>query len=289
MVAPIVQAAAVTSGADLLKSVFGGRSSSMPYQREQAKQRSMWRKQFAFAQDQYRNQIQTRVADAKKAGIHPLYALGASSNISAPVFIPGQAPSGDQRQSGQGVLGSLAEGAGNIAGAYFRSKVKVDPLQQRLAQANVRQAEAQADLAELQVRQSLGKTMAQESNVIRPAETFGIGETHRGTPLSVRKIINQPLTSAPLKAEYIGDDGYRYRTFSKDLEELAQLDIGAQVFRRYVRDFLLGRPTPNRIRKSRPGARRDTWPGPKGYNKLITRKTREARKRQNRYIFGRGK
>lgn len=51
--------------------------------------------------------IQTRVADAKKAGIHPLFALGGSANYS-PQFISGQSPlGGAARDVGAAVAGSM--------------------------------------------------------------------------------------------------------------------------------------------------------------------------------------
>jgi hypothetical protein len=55
------------------------------------------------------NQAKIRVRDAKKAGLHPLFALGASSNVSPTSFIPGQAPSGNIGRTG------IAQRAANIA------------------------------------------------------------------------------------------------------------------------------------------------------------------------------
>ena len=59
--------------------------------------RRMHKRQLKQAQHQFDEQmdasVQRRVADAQKAGIHPLFALGASSGAS-PTITGGQAPSG---------------------------------------------------------------------------------------------------------------------------------------------------------------------------------------------------
>ena len=50
------------------------------------------------------NTIGWRVADAKRSGIHPLFALGATPNSFSPSqFIPGQGPTGNNRIAGDGI------------------------------------------------------------------------------------------------------------------------------------------------------------------------------------------
>lgn len=71
--------------------------------------------------------IQYRVNDAKKAGIHPLYALGASSAISPTL------PAG-------GDVSGLNQAAANIGNM---GKSKTDQLNRRLIEANIANVEAQ--------------------------------------------------------------------------------------------------------------------------------------------------
>ncbi len=81
--------------------------------------------QLAYAQ----NGIQWRVNDAKKAGIHPLYALGASTPSYTPV--------------GSGGLANGIANAGNAIGAGVdKATAKMDPL----AQSQIGVNTAQKDL-----------------------------------------------------------------------------------------------------------------------------------------------
>lgn len=73
MIPPLIAAGAIGAGANLL----GGWLSSNAAQDARAQNAMM---QTVFA----KNGIQWRVEDAKKAGIHPLYALGASTSSFAP-------------------------------------------------------------------------------------------------------------------------------------------------------------------------------------------------------------
>lgn len=82
--------------------------------RANRKQWEAYQQQNAISQQQFREQmdtsVQRRVADAKKAGIHPLFAMGASVGAS-PTFQSGQAPTG----SGMGdAIAGLAESLGMV-------------------------------------------------------------------------------------------------------------------------------------------------------------------------------
>lgn len=85
--------------------------------------------------------IQNRVADAKKAGIHPLYAIGASGQPSPTVHISGQSSVGSH----------LGEGLQNAAETYTRNqRSKTTPGQAQLQTANVRAVNASAARDEAQ-------------------------------------------------------------------------------------------------------------------------------------------
>lgn len=90
------------------------------------RQRALTREQMRMADSQFRAQmdqsIQRRVADARKAGIHPLFALGASVGVS-PTFSAG----------GGRVGGRAAQAANNLA--------------TNLARAQIAKTEAEAQLA----------------------------------------------------------------------------------------------------------------------------------------------
>lgn len=95
----------------------------------------------AFAREQFewnKNFIQNRTADAKAAGIHPLYALGAAG-AGSPSFTAGSADG----------LGRGIAAAGSVAGAALSKGAKVNPLQQELlrSQIHAQKAAAANDLA----------------------------------------------------------------------------------------------------------------------------------------------
>lgn len=67
-------AEAISIGSNLLSGLFGQSQAN-----KQAKQQAALQREFA------QNAIQWKVDDAKKAGVHPLYALGAQTTSYAPV------------------------------------------------------------------------------------------------------------------------------------------------------------------------------------------------------------
>ena len=101
MVAPVVAGSLISTGGALAGGLFGKSS-----QKKEAKK--AYRRQKEFAQ----NTIQWKVADAKKAGLHPLYAMGSGSANYQPTFMSGQDPMGT----------AIAEGAQQMGQAYAQSK-----------------------------------------------------------------------------------------------------------------------------------------------------------------------
>lgn len=96
----------------------------------------MAERQFLRSGQQFDSQmdesIQRRVADAKKAGIHPLYALGASSGASPTITTSGgAAPTG----------GSVSDSMRGIGEAIARATIKRDT-------ADAKKSEAEAALAD---------------------------------------------------------------------------------------------------------------------------------------------
>lgn len=106
------------------------------------------RRQFNAQMDE---SIQRRVADAKAAGVHPLFALGASVGAS-PTTIAGQSNTGSM------VGESIAE-AGRAVSNYAQGKGL-----QRVQQAQIRSAEANAtrDEAEAQLALARAKKLEQD-------------------------------------------------------------------------------------------------------------------------------
>lgn len=98
---PLVTSALISTGGSLLGNLFGGGMSAA------SSARFNYRTQKEFA----KNQIGWRVADAKRAGIHPLAALGMNPASSSPVAVPGESSSGDVfRDAGQNIGRAIASG-----------------------------------------------------------------------------------------------------------------------------------------------------------------------------------
>ncbi len=119
MVAPLVAASALTAGAGFLGGLFD---------------RSSQRKATARAEARDDSRFQRATADAKAAGLHPLFALGAAG-AGSPSFIAGQSESGS-------ALGDAVRGIGSVASTAQRAKIPSQtPLQQRMAQLQIENAE----------------------------------------------------------------------------------------------------------------------------------------------------
>lgn len=108
--AAIIGGAAIAAGAQLIGGALSSRSAS---------KQAHLQKQFA------KKGIQWRVADAKKAGLHPLYALGAQT----PQYSPVQDSLGE----------SLAAAGQNIGSAV---SARMTPIQKRVVELELAQAEA---------------------------------------------------------------------------------------------------------------------------------------------------
>lgn len=118
MVAPLVSAALVGAGASFLGGIFD-RSANRKSQAE------------AYARDD--TKYQRAVKDAKAAGLHPLFALGAGG-AGSPSFMAGQSETGS-------ALGDAVRGVGSVGRAHFKSKIPQNPLVQRLAELQIANAE----------------------------------------------------------------------------------------------------------------------------------------------------
>jgi hypothetical protein len=110
--------------------------------------------------------IRDRVRDAKKAGLHPLYALGAASQGtgSAPTFIPGQSPTGSHAGVAQDVLDDSAGAAMRGIAKGLRS-MQSNKRQQRLDKFDEEMHEAQ--ISRMKSQERLDEAHAQYYNSLR--------------------------------------------------------------------------------------------------------------------------
>jgi len=160
MVAPVAAAAAPsmlsTLGPSLIGaagSIAGGLLSGGDDARDINNRNIKIQKQFA------KNQIQWKVNDAKAAGLHPLFALGSSTNFSPANVMPGQSNMGS----------AVADAASHIARGV--EKTSAQPLasaQLRSINASANRDEAQAALANSEARR-IEQTINNQQDTAGPA------------------------------------------------------------------------------------------------------------------------
>lgn len=109
--------------------------------------------QIRFQREALQNSIQWRVADAKKAGIHPLYAIGAPSMNISPVAFQDQLGAA-VAQAGQDIGRTIAEQQTD------RDKM-VELLQLSILKSQARRAQSEADITEIQALDAMTKPATQ--------------------------------------------------------------------------------------------------------------------------------
>lgn len=183
----------------------------------------------------FKTSIQTAAADAKKAGLHPLFALGGSMNNSGSYSVGGMVQPG-QSQSGS-AAGDAVRGLGEAYDNWQREKentrrderdakanAEMQGYQKRLMSAQTRQAEARALLAE-----SEAARVTQSANSTRPSyidpetgvQVIPAGEEKRlpgFKELPTKVHPRQQLPSTVEGVEKHGKDRYRYANPDLEIE-----------------------------------------------------------------------
>ena len=189
---PIIGSALIGAGSSLLGGLFGSKESSKQRSQDRAlteHQMAEQRRQFDVTMDE---SIRRRVADAKAAGLHPLFALGGSAGASPTASIPGQSPTGS----------FLGEGIAQAGQALRRA---LDPL--TLAQVKQADSAANRNEAEAALLRSQAKRAEIDANS-HAVRTYAALETaaQKGTPIpprlafksseQIRSMRNDPATVA---------------------------------------------------------------------------------------------
>lgn len=185
-------AALAGSAAKLVGSLTGAKANNNLAETQLSMQNFWNQAQYDFAERQYneskwqfrraqKHTIRDRVADAKAAGIHPLYALGISPSGGsvAGSFMPGQSPVGSVFESNsRDVANAVAEGAAAFGERQARKEAaELMALEKRLklAQIGLAESQARAQDAETLAALSASKTAAQDG--LRPRVSVGLPTT----------------------------------------------------------------------------------------------------------------
>lgn len=177
-----IASAGIQAAGGILGGLFGGGKSGYQKQQEywNIKNAELSHNIASQLHAERHAQITHRVADAKYAGIHPLYALGASANYSPSTLIPGQAATGSHKRD---VLAGITDAAASAIRG--QAKDPNDDLRTQLLKAQIRREEVEtqavASATARAERESNAKTAASV------AQTFGWDENEAPMKFTGRK------------------------------------------------------------------------------------------------------
>lgn len=204
-------------------NLIGGFMDRAESRRAQSKQDDWNWRSLQFARDQFERNIQTRVKDARAAGIHPLFALGAAGAGGS--FSAGVMPA-----SGSALGEGIARAGEAIS--HARTKNPLQAMQSRLLAAQTKQAEAAAsrDLAEAQALASTTKRREQAA-LTRPLVP-GAGPTR----IRLGETPPKPTHGVRAMEKYVREDGSTGWKYTEDMQmdEAGQILVGAQDAKHYA-------------------------------------------------------
>lgn len=126
-------------------AILGGILGSKSKNKATAAQKDVAMQELEYQKELHKNQIQWRVEDAKKAGLHPLAALGLSSASYSPV-----SSSIDSSGTDYSWIGDVGQNLNRsiMAGKTEKERKQALDRQAEIDNVNLRKAYAEADLAE---------------------------------------------------------------------------------------------------------------------------------------------
>lgn len=185
---PLIGAALVSGGSNLLGGLLG--SSAASQQAEQNRQM-----QLMFAQ----NAIQWKVADAKKAGVHPLFALGASTGSFTPVANNSGEILGDAvGKMGQNIGRAMEAGADKEGKALLMTKARLEVENQGL-QNDILRNKIASDIRVQSQAAGSPPAMPPAGFTFDVTDPRGVGKAPKGSaggwPLKVEEDTRQALST----------------------------------------------------------------------------------------------
>lgn len=142
----MVWPAVIAAGAKLVGGILGERSAD----KRNSENIAFGERQLA-AQEQFAKEgVRWRVEDAKAAGIHPLYALGAQTHQPSPVSVFQEGPS-------YGLAQGLADAGQDIGRSMEATRTATERQQLRLNQLTVERGELENELLRSQIARERGQ------------------------------------------------------------------------------------------------------------------------------------
>lgn len=139
------------SAMDIAGGLIGSNGQAEANRQNQAFANQMWKQNYEAQKEFAQNGIRWRVEDAKSAGLHPIFAMGASGASYSPVNASSYY---ENESSGLGnTLSNMGQNIGRAAQAKMTREERVlqDLQQQELFDLDVRQKEADIALTNAQI------------------------------------------------------------------------------------------------------------------------------------------
>lgn len=208
-------AAAISGGANVAGGVIGNLINQNFQENEATRNQS----NFNITQENFENATQIRVADAKKAGLHPLYAMGVNApgpSGSQPVVLQDQIGPALQ-QSGQSVGNIMARSAS--ADEKLKMNMEMDLARQQLLESDARIRSIDSEIARnnaagqtgLGIQPEMGRSIAPEGQAPNAPGHSGEGMINKGPAAVTSQMTNR-------KDIIAGRDraGFEVRTMGKN-------------------------------------------------------------------------
>lgn len=208
MVAPVVIGAGISAGASLLGGILGDRAADRRNEQSLALAREQMAMQREFAQ----MGVRWKVADAKAAGLHPLYALGGQTHAPSPVSV---------MQESSPLPGAISDMGQDIGRAVAATSTAPERANHVMEALSLERAQLENDLLRSQIARNnsaqLGPPFPSAPVVPSdmPAELVG-GKAPRVSVQPLEPIASDPRNPAK-EAGFINDYSYA-RTASGGLK-----------------------------------------------------------------------
>lgn len=207
---------------DLFGGIFGGKSS-----------KKIAKENLRLQKEAFYNGITHRVADAKNAGVHPLFALGANVNSPAPVS------AGDDHSAGIG--NGLREMGQSISRSTWATRTQ-EEREKALFESTLAKDQAQIEYVKSQTALNLananpalpsndGREVIQGQGNSRPSATGGLIEVIPDDLVSHRRNDRSLTASSPKPAntEFVNRDGsvtfYPSKQVKESIEDVLPYEL----------------------------------------------------------------
>lgn len=214
-----------------LGALAGGLLSSSSKNKATAAQKDVALQELEYQKELHKNQIQWRVEDAKKAGLHPMASLGLSSYSYSPV-----SSSIDTSGTDYSWMGDIGQ---NIDRAIQQGKTKEErqktqELNDKLIDIQIRKGEADADLAETNAAEARFRLQQQLFPPTPPADSLtglipGVSSNKLVSPEPMRTTPHTETGKEPGSNPAVGwlqnDDGSIVPVMSAEAKQRLEEDL----------------------------------------------------------------